>query len=313
MFATIAITLPFFAVVGLGFLAAARGLLDDKAVGSLNVFVFYFAMPALIIGTLGAQDFSAILDLSFLTAWALAGLLMFAAGGLAARFLLGGGLAESAIVGQAASIGNLGFLALPLLLSVFGAEAAGLIAMALVVDLVILIPLSIGLLEWSRGGGAGTGVAAAIRQTAKGVILNPFLLSIAAGIAVAASGIGFVGPLERFLDFLGAAAGPAALFALGVSLAGRRLEGEAPGIAVMAFSKLIAHPVVAYVLLTQLGVTGIERVIGTLIAAMPIAGNVFVIAETYGVLVRRSSAAILVSTILAVITVAIALRFFGVA
>lgn len=90
-----------------------------------------------------------------------------------------------------------------------------------------------------------------------------------------------------------------------------RAGGEAPGIAVMIALKLIVHPLLAYLLLTQLGVTGIERVIGTLIAAMPVAGNVFVIAEMYGVLMRRSSALLLISAVLAILAVAFTMKLFS--
>lgn len=75
--------------------------------------------------------------------------------------------------------------------------------------------------------------------------------------------------------------------------------------------KLIVHLLLAYLLLTQLGVTGIERVIGTLIAAMPVAGNVFVIAEMYGVLMRRSSALLLISAVLAILAVAVTMKLFS--
>ena len=90
-----------------------------------------------------------------------------------------------------------------------------------------------------------------------------------------------------------------------------RAGGEAPGIAVMIALKLIVHPLLAYLLLTQLGATGIERVIGTLIAAMPVAGNVFVIVEMYGVLMRRSSALLLVSAVLAILAVAVTMKLFS--
>lgn len=75
--------------------------------------------------------------------------------------------------------------------------------------------------------------------------------------------------------------------------------------------KLIVHPLLAYLLLTQLGATGIERVIGTLIAAMRVAGNVFVVAEMYGVLMRRSSALLLISAVLAILAVAFTMRLFS--
>lgn len=300
------LTLPFFAVVGLGYLAGRRGLIPEAGVGHINVFVFYFTMPALVIRALAQQPLSVLLDRDFLIAWLLAGLAIFVLGALIARLLFAGRLGDMAIFGQASSVGNLGFLALPLLLAAFGERAAGPVAAALVIDLVILLPLSIALLEAARGSGSPLSVA---RQALVGAVANPFLISIAVGVLLSATEIGLPGPLDRFAAFLGGAAGPAALFSLGLSLAGRRVEGAIGGIAVMTALKLFAHPMLVWLALTALELPPATVAIGTVVAAMPVAGNVFVIAQQYGVAPRRSSAAILVSTVVAVVTVALALAW----
>ncbi|MCG8509556.1 MAG: AEC family transporter, partial [Rhodospirillales bacterium] len=115
MFATIAVTLPFFAVVGLGFLAAARGLLDDKAVGSLNVFVFYFAMPALVFLKLAQSPLESLLHPAFLFAWLCAALLTFFSCALLGRMMFGTSAGEAAVQGLASSFANTGFLGFPML------------------------------------------------------------------------------------------------------------------------------------------------------------------------------------------------------
>lgn len=301
MDAVLSLTLPFFAVVGLGFLAGRLGVMQPGGISALNTFVFNFAMPALVINALATQPLSVLLDVRFLIAWSLAGVAIFALGAGAARFAGMAKLGGAAICGQAASVGNVGFLALPLVVAAFGSFGAGLAAAALIVDLVVLVPLSIALLEVERGGRLSI---VAARRVAVGVIVNPFLISIAAGVAVAASGLTFAEPLQRFVDFLAGAAGPTALFALGVTLAGRHVRGDLAGIGLMSVLKLVLHPLAVFAALTVFGLPAEKIAIGTVIAAMPIAGNVFVIAEQYGVGQRRSSAAILVSTAAAVATVA---------
>lgn len=302
----VTLTLPFFAVVGLGYLAGRRKLIPEAGVGHLNVFVFYFAMPALVIGALARQPLSVLLDSDFLVAWLVAGLAIFLIGALLARFLFGGRLGDMAIFGQACSVGNLGFLALPLMLAAFGKTAAGPVAAALVVDLVVFIPLSIALLEAARRSGS---VLSVMRQAFVGAVANPFLISIAVGVLLSATEIGLPGPLGTFAAFLGGAAGPAALFSLGLTLAGRRVEGALGGIAAMTLVKLFVHPLAAWLALTAFGLPPATVALGTVVAAMPVAGNVFVIAQQYGVAPRRSSAAILVSTVVAVVTVALALAW----
>jgi malonate transporter len=296
------LTFPFFAVCLLGWIAARSGMLSDGAVRSLNVFVFNFAMPALIIGAISRADVAQLLNWRLALGWLVAGLVIFAAGALVARTILGKSSTarEWAIAGQAAAVGNIGFLALPLTYGAFGDAAVGPIIIALVVDLVILIPLSIAVLE-----GAGS-----LARMLKGVALNPFILSIFAGLALALSGIGLPDALDHLSQFLGAAASPAALFALGASLAARSAREGLPLVTGLSALKLFVHPLLVFVLLYPvLGAPLAATAIAVTIAAMPVAGNVFVIAERYGVLVRDMSAAVLVSTVLCVATVSFVLAW----
>ncbi|MBL6431173.1 MAG: AEC family transporter [Alphaproteobacteria bacterium] len=132
------------------------------------------------------------------------------------------------------------------------------------------------------------------------------MLAIAAGGALSLSGLTLPEPIDRFFVFLGSAAGATALFSLGVSLAARRVGGDGRAIALLVALKLVAHPLLVYALARVFGLDPLQTGLLMVIAAMPIAGNVFVIAERYGVLVQRLSTAILVSTALGVITVSLA-------
>ena len=294
------ITLPFFAVCGLGFLAVRMGMLGDGAVSSLNVFAFYFAMPALVGGALARQNIADIVDARLFAAWLATGLAIFAMGYIAIRFVRPDALpAERAISGQAASVGNIGFLGLPLGIEAFGDATLGPLVVALLVDLVVLIPLSLGLLESAKSGGGAAGALGAL----KGVVLNPFILAIFCGVTLSLSGIGLPDWLERFTGFLGGAASPAALFALGASLAARQAAGAPAASALLSAIKLFAHPALLMLVCWLAGVPAGPAAIAVFIAAMPVAGNVFVIAERYGALVRPISTAVLISTVISVATV----------
>ncbi|MEM8796855.1 MAG: AEC family transporter [Pseudomonadota bacterium] len=302
------LTLPFFAVIGLGFLAVRLGMADASAIGALNIFVFNFAMPALVAGALARQPIDVLINPAFLVGWALAGLLVFALGMAVSRIFFSGSLREMALTGQAASVGNVGFLGFPLLAASFGDDGLRLAASAIFVDLLVLIPLSFCLLEAS-GGGSARQMAGRI---ARGVFFNPFMIAILIGFSLSASGIGLSGPMDRFASFLGSAAGPTALFALGISLAGRRIEGDLRAAGAMSAMKLLVHPAAVFATLYVLDVPVFALAAGTVIAALPIAGNVFVISAQYGVMPRRSSTAILLSTLFAIVTTAAALYLAGV-
>ena len=293
------LTIPVFVVIALGWIAARRGIVPEAAASGLNAYVFNFGVPCLVVGTLGRQPFGELIDWAFLGAWLVAGLMVFAVSVLLTRVLFAERAGELAVMGQGAAIGNIGFLGLPLLLEAFGPAGAAPLAAALVVDLILIIPLSILILE-AQSGGAGSGASKAVAAI-KGALINPFLLSILAGLAVSLSGFQLPGPLDRTITFLGAAAAPTALFALGMSLAGRQ-------VAVMSGLKLVAHPALLFAAMWALNVSPKIAGMGLVLAAMPVASNVFVIAERYGVAVRRCSSAIVISTAIAVITVTAAIE-----
>ncbi|MEM7288901.1 MAG: AEC family transporter [Pseudomonadota bacterium] len=294
------LTLPFFALVGLGFLAAWLKMFEANAVASLNTFVFNFAMPALVITALAPQDFSALVEPAMLFGWLAAAALIYGLAMIVSKFAFGSDIREMALMGQAASVSNVGFLAIPLIASAFGPEAIRIPAALLVVDLLVIIPFSLVLIEAAGGGTPQQ----AIFRSLKGAVVNPFCIAISIGVIFSATGVGLPGPTERFAEFLAGAAGPTALFALGLSLSGRQIADERIPVVFICVLKLIAHPLLAYGICLSLGVSGLSLALVVVVAAMPVAGNVFVIAEHYGVMVKRGSTAVLVSTILATLTVA---------
>lgn len=301
--AILELTLPFFAVVALGYGAGKTKLIDPKSAGSINVFVFYFAMPALVIGALARQEIAAILDWRFLFGWLAAALILFVAGMLTAKTFFKASRPEMALFGQGAAIANIGFLAIPIAGATFGPEGVRLSAAALIIDLMIMIPFSIMIIE-SAGGGTP---AAAVQRALIGAIRNPFAVAIMVGVALSAFGIGLPGAAGTFSNFLGAAAAPTALFALGMSLSDRSVgENLAPVIS-LSLLKLVLHPIAVALALYLMGLSASIITMGAIIAAMPVAQNVYVLSEHYGVMVRRSSAAILLSTIAAVFTITLLL------
>lgn len=294
------LTLPFFAVIALGFFAGRRAWVPVEAVPAINTFVFFFAMPALVGGSLARQDIEALLDFRLLTGWLLAAVVLFAMGMAFARLReRAATLGQMAISGQAAAVANVGFLALPITAANFGDDGVRLSATVLIVDLLIIIPISITMLEARSGSSRLQTFATAISRA----IRNPFAIAILAGVALSATGLGLPGPTERFADFLGAAAAPTALFALGLSLATRKTEGDGMFVAGISVLKLAVHPLAVFLILTAMGVDLRTIVIATVIAATPVAQNVFVIATQYDTYARRMGTAILISTLCAVVTV----------
>jgi malonate transporter len=296
--------LPFFALIFCGYAAGRLRLLTETAAAGVNTFVFYFALPAFLFGLMSSSPIAEVVNGRFIGAYATASLAVFALAALGGRLLFGVGRAEAAMQGLAAVLPNTGYMGIPLISAVFGREAAIPIVVGLTLDGILLIPLGIIIIESDKGRADGllqTGLT-----TLAALARNPLIISIFAGLAFSATGLDTPTPLTNFLDLLGAAAGPCALFALGATLAGRAGErlGGAAEVSYMTFSKLVVHPAVLLFTATVLFDVDPRWATAALLgAALPIAANAFIVARQYDVYVARTSSAVLVSTAVSMISV----------
>ncbi|MFE3838096.1 AEC family transporter [Pseudogemmobacter sonorensis] len=292
-------TLPFFAVIGLGWLAGRLRAFPPEATMWLTKFVFYFALSAMLFRLTVNLSLSEIWDPVFVRAY------LAATGGLfAVQFVLsrlrGAPLAEATIEAQCGTIGNTGFLGIPMLAVLLGPASAPPLLLVLTLDMIVFSSLVTLLITAARGGTPGI---SALGPLASGLLGNPMIGSMVAGFLWAGAGLPVPDAMDETLALLGAAATPCALFAIGASLAGRKVER--PLVAGwLSFSKLIVHP--AAVALAALWLFPVEPgAAGVMIAAaaLPVAGNIYILAQHYGVAPQRVSASILISTAASILTV----------
>lgn len=301
MLETLEITLPLFALIACGYGAGKLGLLGEPGVAGLNLFVFYFALPAMLFRAMALRPLEEILNGPFMVAWAAAALFVLLAVLLAARVFFGAGLGEAAMLALAGEFSNAGYLGIPLVIALLGEAAAVPIALTIAVDLLFSLSLVIVLVEWSRRGDGGLGRALWTVGRAAG--LNPFVLSIVAGVAVAWLRLPLPGAIDRFTALFAAAAPPGALFALGATLGVRPFTRAAGALALGVGAKLVLHPVA--VLVTTVFLFRVDpfwALVALLNAGIPSASNVYVLAQRYGLYVDEVSATILLSTAIAVVS-----------
>ena len=298
--------LPFFALIFCGYGAGRLRLLDETAAAGVNTFVFYFALPAFLFGLMSSSPIEEVVNGPFIGAYVTASLAVFTVAALLGRVLFGIGRAEAAVQGLAAVLANTGYMGIPLISSVFGGEAAVPIVVGLTLDGILVIPLGIMLIESSKG--TSEGVPATALTTFVALAKNPLIVAIFVGLAASATGFDTPTPLANFLDLLGGTAGPCALFALGATLAGRKVAGGTAEVSYMTFMKLAVHPAALFLTTTVLfDVKPLWATAALLGAALPIAANVFIVARQYDVYVVRTSSAILVSTAVSMISVSVLL------
>ncbi|MGI3185209.1 AEC family transporter [Nioella aestuarii] len=298
-------TLPFFALIALGFQSGRTGFFTAEATAYLTKFVFYFALSAMLFRFAANLSLSEIFDWWFVAAylWGCGVVYLLAT---AVAFFRGVGLQEAAVEAQCSVIGNTGFLGVPMLVVLLGEAAAGPVLMVLAIDLIVFSSLITILITGSRDGRMSFAVLGTV---GKGLVRNPMIVSIALGLIWSAANLPIPDVVNEFLGILGAAATPGALFAIGASLAGKSAERMSVA-AWLSFCKLVLHPgAVAIAALWLFPVAAFDAAVMISASALPVAGNVYILAQHYGVAPQRVSAAILFSTAISIVTVSLVIAW----
>jgi predicted permease len=294
-------TLPFFALIGLGWGAGRLRFFPDAATEYLTRFVFYFALSAMLFRFAANLSLAEIFDARFAAAYLAGCLAVYLLATLVAR-LRGISAAEAAVEAQCAVVGNTGFLGVPLLTALLGQQAAGPILMLLSIDLIVFSSLITLIITGTREGHLSPRIVKALLL---GLCRNPMIVAMVAGLAVSSLGLSLPAPVEEFTAILGAAATPCALFAIGASLASKTTERLSVALW-LSFAKLILHPLaVAVAALFVFAVEPFAAGVMIAAAALPVAGNVYILARNYGVAPQRVSASILISTVFSIVTVSL--------
>ncbi|MEL6801854.1 MAG: AEC family transporter [Pseudomonadota bacterium] len=292
-------TLPFFALIGLGYWAGRTGFFSEEATAYLTKFVFYFALSAMLFRFSANLSLGEVLDWNFVAAY-LAGTVVIYILATIIALVRSRGIEEAAVEAQCAVIGNVGFLGVPMLVLLLGENAVGPVLLVLAVDLIVFGSLIVILITGSRDGRMSLGVLATVGN---GLLRNPMIVSISLGLFWSAFSLPIPGPVNEFLTILGAAATPGALFAIGASLASKSAERVSSAVW-LSTCKLVLHPAaVAFAALVLIPVEPYAAGVMIAAAALPVAGNVFILAQHYGVAPQRVSATILISTVVSVLTV----------
>jgi malonate transporter and related proteins len=307
MLAVFTQTLPFFAVIGLGFWAGKTGFFTAEATAYLTKFVFYFALSAMLFNFSASMPAAELFDLRVALAYLLGCAVVYAIA-MAVAFARRRPLTEAAMEAQVAVIGNTGFLGVPMLALLLGEAAAGTIILVLAIDLVVFSTLLTVLVTLAREGRLSAELP---RIVGLGLLKNPMIVAMGLGLLWSATGRALWEPVDAFLVLLGAAATPGALFAIGASLANNRAERLSVA-GWLSGAKLVLHP--AAVGVAAIFVFEVEPFkAGVLIAAaaLPVAGNVYILAQHFNIAVARVSAAILISTALSVATLPAVIALFA--
>jgi malonate transporter len=305
MRAVIDVVFPVFGLILVGYLAGRFKLLGQESSEALNRFVYFFALPALLFVGMARVPAHDVLNLPFLTAF-LGGIVIVFLLALVVARLAFPGTGPALTLGALSSIfANVGYMGIPFFLTAFGPSGVlpAVIAAVAMAALVMAAGVVIIELTLSAGGGVGTALARVVRAVA----LNPLVCGSLLGFAWNAAGIPLPKPLGTFADLLGAASGPAALFAIGLFLASQSINALMGGrkaieVVWLLVLKLVVQPLVTWWIAVAVGLDPFWTASAVILSALPTGALVFVLAQQYGVYVQRASAVILASTVVSLIT-----------
>jgi len=296
------VALPIFGVILAGFLAGRWRILGGEATAALNAFVSYFALPVLFFGTLARTPVGAVLDPSLMIGFGIVVLATFGIGMLSTRLAVKGGLARMSLQGIAASWGNVGYMGVPLCLAAFGEQGLPPAMLAVIVTAIIAMVFGVMLIELEVA--AGHGPVLTFFNAAWNVARNPLPVSIALGIVYSGLALPLPTPVEKWLDLLGAAASPCALFAIGLFLSDKSVRSGLAEAGLATVIKLLLQPLLAACILPLfIDLRSVSGQAALVMASLPTAANAFVLAKQFNIQVEQNTASVLLSTAFSVVTV----------
>ena len=298
----VSLAFPFFGLILLGFGCGRLMKISESGLAWMNFFIVYVALPPLFFKLIGATPFEELTNWRFIFLTTLCTYLAFVAsfgiGALASK----GNLKEATIQGVFGAYSNVGYMGPGLTLAALGPASSVPTALIFVFDSMLLFTLVPFLM--ALAGGEKVRFLATARLVVTRIVTHPFNVATALGVLAAYFRWQPPAAIDTMLTLLKNAAAPVALFALGVTVALRPLTRAPIEMPFHLFIKLIAHPLLVFFVLNLVG--GIDRVwilTATLMAALPPALNVFVMARQYDSYVQRASSGVLVGTLVSIVTV----------
>lgn len=280
MFQLFLLTLPIFMLIATGFFAVRAGWVSESALPSLGSYVIKLALPALLFQSMASRPVEESLDFDYMRAYALGSVVLLVGAFTFSAKVRQAGCWESAFQGLGSTLANSAFIGLAVAGELFGSAAAVAVALTMLVDLLILIPLGLVLAELCSGqGGAGRRAAELFRRT----LTNPLVLAIITGLLVSWLELRLPESLDQAIGMLGRSAPAVALFVIGGSLVSSSVKGKVVDIGQMTVFKLLLHPaIVALAVWLLPDFDPAMQAIVILMAAMPMASVLSLLGERYG-------------------------------
>ena len=303
----LSITGVVFVLISLGLAAVRLDALSLMATKALGQFVVAFALPALIFRAVSSRPLGEIANAVYLGAYLIGSLAVFGLGYLWSRRIAGSTRGASTFRAMGMSCSNSGFIGYPVLLMALPEVASTALALSMIVENLVMIPLVLVLAESASRRGASAGWRGAARVVGR-LTRSPILIALVLGVLVSVTGVPVPPLVARPVELLAASSAALSLVAIGGTLATLPLRGLGPSVLLVASGKLILHPLAVGLALLGLAASGVRvgddrlAAAAVVMAAMPVMSIYPILAQRSGQ-EREAALAMLGMTVLSFVTI----------
>jgi hypothetical protein len=301
------IVLPVFALILMGAAAVRLRLVEIAAVRGMTDFVFFTAMPALLFASIIQAPPLPLLHVA--GAFLFGAVALFALGLVLARLLLRSGLADASAFGLNCAYGNVVMLGVPVVQAAYGSVGVAYLLALIAFHSTLLLPLATVCIEAGSPRTHGRGIAPLFAAALPGILRNPVIVAIFLALLWRLGGLAMPAVVLNFLNLIGAAGPPLALFCLGASLPRPQGRSALKEISLAAGLKLLVMPATVGICAHLAGVHGVAFAVSVIAAAMPTGANAFLLARRFETTMEASASAVVISTALSLFTLSLLLAW----
>lgn len=305
MFDILSITVPIFIMIAIGYAAVHWRVFAPEAMRILGNYVVVLALPALLFKAISERPISEVVNWSYIAAYLCGSLLVLTTGYFYARRIQKAETTAAAFSAMGMVCSNTGFIGYPILLLTLPSIAGVGLALNMMVENIVLIPLLLAIAEAGHGGPSPVGKMLA--RTFRGLARNPIIIGLMAGLAASFSGVNIPAPLMKPIDMLAASSAAVSLLVIGGTLASVSVRGLSGEIAPTVAGKLVFHPLAVFAATAALPLAGLAplsaemQAAAVILAAVPMMGIYPILAQRFG-RERSSVVAMLMATVLSFFT-----------
>ena len=301
---------PLFLMVFLGWALVKIGLFTTAVTKALSQFVFKLLMPVMLFDLMSDASERPPVDLKVLIAFFGSCVVVYLIGSFLGGRLFKQDSTGRVITGMGGIFGNNVQLGVPIVQTSLGTAAMPTISLLIIFNVLLLWTSATACVEFGRTG--GTINWGRFLTALRNIFRNPIVLGILTGTAWSFTGLALPEVVDKSASLVATATTPCALIVVGMGLAEHSFTAALPKASLITLLKLGLQPFVVWLFCVLLGLDAVQTHAATVLACLPVAINLYIMATQFESEEGEASNAIFVSTFISAFTVPLTLTLLGV-